>query len=51
VIGADLANATDRWPRFAPHAVQAGYQAVHAFPMRLRQEVIGALNLFDTSAA
>ena len=47
VIGSDLASAADRWPRFAPHAVEAGYRAVHAFPLRLRQEVIGALNLFD----
>ena len=50
VIGSDLAHATDRWPQFAPHAVRAGYRAVHAFPMRLRREVIGALNLFDTEA-
>jgi transcriptional regulator with GAF, ATPase, and Fis domain len=46
----DLTQAFDRWPRFAPHAVEAGYRAVHAFPMRLRREVIGALNLFSTNA-
>ncbi|MGA8993383.1 MAG: GAF and ANTAR domain-containing protein [Nocardioidaceae bacterium] len=50
VIGADLTQATGRWPRFAPHAVSAGYRAVHDFPMRLRGEVIGALNLFSASA-
>ena len=48
VVDADLSEAAVRWPRFAPHAVQAGYRAVHAFPLRLRQEVIGALNLFST---
>ncbi|GAB3793642.1 GAF and ANTAR domain-containing protein [Nocardioides ungokensis] len=48
IVGADLANAQDRWPRWAPLAVQNGFRAVHAFPMRLRSEVIGALNLFST---
>ena len=48
VIGADLTTATTRWPRFAPHAVKAGYRSVHAFPMGLRHQVIGALNLFNT---
>jgi len=47
VVNADLLNAGDRWPRFAPKAVASGYRAVHAFPLRLRQEVIGALNLFS----
>jgi transcriptional regulator with GAF, ATPase, and Fis domain len=47
VVDADLAAAVDRWPTFAPRAVAAGYRAVHAFPLRLRREVIGALNLFS----
>lgn len=36
-----------RWPRFAPAALDAGVPAaVFVFPMRLRQERIGALALF-----
>jgi GAF domain-containing protein len=48
IVNADLREATDRWPEFAPRAVAAGYRSVHAFPLRLRSQVIGALNLFGT---
>jgi GAF domain-containing protein len=43
----DLRNI-ERWPIFTAAATDAGFLAVHALPMRLRTEVIGALNLFDT---
>jgi len=49
VVISDLGPAADRWPHFAPHALGAGFQSVHAFPMRLREQVIGALNLFGRS--
>lgn len=38
-----------RWPRFAHESAGLGYLSVHALPMRLRGEVIGALNLIDDS--
>jgi GAF domain-containing protein len=50
VINVDLASATDRWPRFAPRASEAGFRSVHAFPLRLRSQVIGALNIFGSTA-
>ncbi len=46
VQAADLAAEAERWPRFAPAAPQAGFAAVQALPMRLREQVVGALNLF-----
>jgi transcriptional regulator with GAF, ATPase, and Fis domain len=46
----DLAAAADRWPRFAAGAAEAGYAGVHALPLRLRTDTIGALNLFTTTS-
>jgi GAF domain-containing protein len=49
VACADL-SADQRWPRFTQQAGQAGFAAVQALPMRLRDQVIGALNLFRGTA-
>ena len=49
VINADLPAADARWPLFAPRAVAAGFRSVHAFPLRVRREVIGALNVFGAT--
>jgi transcriptional regulator with GAF, ATPase, and Fis domain len=48
VVNADLKEANDRWPRFAPRAAAAGFRSVHAIPLRLRVEVIGAMGVFGT---
>jgi transcriptional regulator with GAF, ATPase, and Fis domain len=50
VAAADLAAEAARWPRFAPAAREAGFAGVQALPMRLREQVIGALNLFSADA-
>ncbi|MFJ2771179.1 GAF and ANTAR domain-containing protein [Streptomyces sp. NPDC087300] len=39
------AAAVERWPRLAPLAAQAGYLAVHALPLRVNHQVIGALTV------
>lgn len=43
----DLASADVPWPAFSGAARAAGFAAVQALPMRLRDQVIGALNLFS----
>jgi len=45
----DLRDSRTRWPRFTVAAVGAGYLSVQALPMRLRDTVLGAVNLFSRS--
>ena len=46
VVNVDLTEARERWPVFTPAAVGAGFRATHALPLRLRRQVLGAVNLF-----
>ncbi|TQL97198.1 GAF domain-containing protein [Actinoallomurus bryophytorum] len=46
----DLACADARWPAFAPAARDVDIRWVHALPIRLGSEVVGALNLFRSEA-
>lgn len=45
---ADLAGPQVPWPAFSGAARTAGFAAVQALPMRLREQALGALNLFST---
>ena len=50
VVNHDVEGESQRWPRFSPKALQAGFHSVHAVPMRVRGTTIGALNLFCVDA-
>ncbi|WP_225824605.1 GAF domain-containing protein [Streptomyces naphthomycinicus] len=41
----DLEGSTGRWPRVAPLAAQFGYRSVHALPLRVHRQTVGAVNL------
>jgi len=49
VINIGMAEATDRWPNFVSQVAEYGFVTTHAFPLRLRSEVLGAINLFCRS--
>jgi hypothetical protein len=49
VVNVDLERARARWPRFAPQAIAAGFSSANALPLRLRDQVVGSLNLFHAA--
>ena len=46
----DLAAKISEWPKFSRIAEDRGFRAVHATPMRLRNQTLGSLCLFSTQA-
>ena len=44
----DLTVEPQRWPAFAQRAAECSFRSMSALPMRLRDERVGALNLFRT---
>jgi GAF domain-containing protein len=47
IVNHRLDRADDPWPNFTPRALRAGFQMVHALPLRLRSDTIGAMNIFN----
>jgi len=47
----DLAAPNERWPKFARVSADAGFRSVYVVPMRLREDIIGALTLFMSTEA
>jgi len=50
VVNVGLSEASSRWPRFSAAAAEVGYQSTHAIPLRVRDSVVGAMNLFCVGA-
>ncbi|MDH2424227.1 GAF and ANTAR domain-containing protein [Sphaerisporangium sp. TRM90804] len=50
VACSDLTAQPQQWPRFAAAAHEAGFASVQAFPLRLRDQVLGAMNMFSATA-
>ena len=45
-MAASSTGAEHLEPSFAPKAVVERFRSVHAFPMRLRDSVVGAMDVF-----
>ncbi|MGD0882219.1 MAG: GAF and ANTAR domain-containing protein [Acidimicrobiales bacterium] len=46
IVNLELSTVNERWPRFTVRAIEDGFHSVHALPMHLRNQTIGALNMF-----
>lgn len=50
IVRVDVMTDDDRWPVFASAAVEAGVHSSLSFPLVVRHEAIGALNLYSRKA-
>jgi hypothetical protein len=50
VLVSDLADATTRWPGYAPEARERGVRAVFAFPLQVGAAQLGALDVYQGKA-
>ncbi|HEY2877158.1 GAF and ANTAR domain-containing protein [Nocardioides sp.] len=46
-----IEESMERWPVFTPRAIELGLRSAHCFPLRLRDQVIGAMNTFRADAS
>jgi len=46
VVNIAFSESATRWPGFTAAALAAGFGSCHVLPLRLRGEVVGAMNLF-----
>jgi GAF domain-containing protein len=46
IVNIELSGFDQRWPSFAERAVEDGFHSVHALPLHLRGQTVGALNMF-----
>jgi GAF domain-containing protein len=46
---ADIRTDSDEWPKFRETALREGFRSTYAVPMRIRDEVIGVMNLLSTT--
>lgn len=46
---ADIGTVAEKWPKFNRTALEQGFLSTYAVPMRLRDEVVGVMNLLSSS--
>jgi transcriptional regulator with GAF, ATPase, and Fis domain len=49
IVNLELTATDGRWPRFTRRAINNGFHSVHSLPMHLKDNTIGALNMFRTN--